>query len=268
LLSAVTVLFGIALFFARRGLRNLAGKLSPLGTYGPTHWYQEGLRNTMKFANYFTRILQNGRQRSYILLIFISTIILLLVSYNDNLAFLTSVRFSEIFYYEWIIAALIVVASVAVIRSRSRLGGVASLGVIGYSIALLFVFYGAPDLAITQILVETLIVVLFVFVIYHLPRFVNLSTPGTRIRDILISVLFGGIMTLLVLKTVNVYHPPLSDFFGQNSFLKAFGKNVVNVILVDFRALDTLGEITVLSAAALGVYALLKLRTSGEENKK
>jgi multicomponent Na+:H+ antiporter subunit A len=132
---------------------------------------------------------------------------------------------------------------------------------------LIFVFYGAPDLAITQILVETLTVVLFVYVIYHLPRFAILASKKSRLKDGVIALLFGSVMSLLVLKSLSIYHPSLSDFFGQYSYLKAYGKNVVNVILVDFRALDTLGEITVLSAAALGVYALLKLKSRLKEKK-
>jgi multicomponent Na+:H+ antiporter subunit A len=113
--------------------------------------------------------------------------------------------------------------------------------------------------------VETLTVILFVFIVYHLPRFDLLSARKSRLGDGLIAILFGAFMSLLVLKTLSIYQPSLSDFFGQSSYLKAYGKNVVNVILVDFRALDTLGEITVLSAAALGVYALLKLKSKLKE---
>jgi len=75
-------------------------------------------------------------------------------------------------------------------------------------------------------------------------------------------------MTVLVIISLDIQHQPISDYFAQNSYLQAFGKNVVNVILVDFRALDTLGEITVLAVAALGVYALLKLKPkNGDEVK-
>jgi multicomponent Na+:H+ antiporter subunit A len=267
ILSVFTVLFGIGLFFIRHSVRNLGARLTVFAGIGPAEWYHAGLNMTVKFADKFTRFLQNGKQRSYILTILAVTIILLAISLMNNLDFLRSIHLTDVLYFEWIIAAIMVAAGIAVIKSRSRLGGVAAMGVIGYCIALLFVIYGAPDLAITQILVETLTVVLFVFTIYKLPQFANLSSKKIRIRDAIIALIFGGIMTLLVLKTLTIDQPSLSDFFGQNSYLKAFGKNVVNVILVDFRALDTLGEITVLSTAALGVYALLKLKSRSQGEK-
>ena len=265
MLSVFTVLSGIGLFFARHKLRILAKKLSGFAAKGPTYWYQSVLELTMKVAGISTRFLQNGSLRFYILIIIIFAIGLLSWSFVHNLEFLKSIQISDMYAFEWLLALIILISCFSVIRSRSRLAGVVALGVIGYSIALIFVFYGAPDLAITQILVETLTVILFVYVIYHLPRFTVLTSRKSRVRDGIIAVLFGGVMSLLVLKTLNIYHPSLSDYFGQYSYLEAFGKNVVNVILVDFRALDTLGEITVLSAAAIGVYALLKLKSTFKE---
>jgi multicomponent Na+:H+ antiporter subunit A len=113
----------------------------------------------------------------------------------------------------------------------------------------------------TQVLIETLTVILFVLVLYHLPRFAILSSRRTRIRDTLIAGTAGALMSALTLAAFAVRNEvPLSDFFGATSYPDAHGRNVVNVILVDFRALDTLGEITVLALAALGIYALLRLR--------
>jgi multicomponent Na+:H+ antiporter subunit A len=141
------------------------------------------------------------------------------------------------------------------------LGAVVALGVVGYSVAMVFILFGAPDLAMTQIMIETLTVILFVLVFYHLPRFVDLSSMSSRIRDALISLLLGALMTILVLVAVTAqFHPTISSYFAENSLPEAHGRNIVNVILVDFRALDTLGEITVLALAGVGVYSLLKLR--------
>jgi multicomponent Na+:H+ antiporter subunit A len=113
----------------------------------------------------------------------------------------------------------------------------------------------------TQFLVETLTVILFVLVFYHLPRFSSLSSELARTRDVIVALIAGGLMTGLVLVTSNVqFHPTISDYFAEHSLAQAHGRNIVNVILVDFRGLDTLGEITVLSVAGIGVYALLKLR--------
>jgi multicomponent Na+:H+ antiporter subunit A len=124
---------------------------------------------------------------------------------------------------------------------------------------LLFVLYSAPDLAMTQFAVETLTVLLFVFVLYRLPRFARLTRRGERLRDAALALLAGGLMALLVLAAVQAPHPMhVSDYFAGQSWTAANGRNVVNVILVDFRALDTLGEIVVLIVASLGVHALIR----------
>jgi multicomponent Na+:H+ antiporter subunit A len=100
-----------------------------------------------------------------------------------------------------------------------------------------------------------------VLVIYKLPKYLVISNVPRRIRDTVIALLGGTLMALLTLIiTTNELQPELKEFFAENSYLIGKGKNIVNVILVDFRALDTMGEITVLAIAAIGVYALLKLR--------
>lgn len=162
--------------------------------------------------------------------------------------------------HEWAVAALVLGGTVVVARSRSRLLAVVALGVVGYGVALLFVLFGAPDLAMTQLAIETLSVVLLVLVLYRLPRFKSLSSGPARIRDVLLASAGGGVMALLVLMvTVSPAPSRLTPYFAENSVPLGHGRNVVNVILVDFRALDTLGEITVLAVAALGGHALLEL---------
>jgi len=126
---------------------------------------------------------------------------------------------------------------------------------------LIYVLFGAPDLAMTQFLIETLAVVLLVLVLYRLPRFVKYSSVRTRVRDAVIALSAGGLMTSLVFIAADLpFESQVTPYFAEHSYLLAKGKNIVNVILVDFRALDTLGEITVIAIAAVGVYALLKLR--------
>jgi multicomponent Na+:H+ antiporter subunit A len=150
---------------------------------------------------------------------------------------------------------------------------VAALGVVGFSVALIFVMFGAPDLAMTQFSIDTLTVILLVLVIRRMPRFLRLSDRIERVRDGTVALLAGVLVTLLALAvTAGPAASRLSAFFAENSYPVAKGRNIVNVILVDFRALDTLGEITVLAAAAIGVYSLLKLRMDrnddGERGKR
>jgi multicomponent Na+:H+ antiporter subunit A len=111
----------------------------------------------------------------------------------------------------------------------------------------------------TQVLIETLTVIVFVLVLYHLPRISELGSAG-RLRDAAVSLAFGGLMTLLVLATFSeTGRATISSYFLERSLPDAHGRNVVNVILVDFRALDTLGEIAVLALAGLGVLVLLRI---------
>jgi multicomponent Na+:H+ antiporter subunit A len=169
----------------------------------------------------------------------------------------------DMLFYEVGLAVLILLAAAMAVRAPGRLTTVAALSVVGYCVSLIYILYGAPDLAMTQILVETLTVILFVLVFYHLPRFSRISSLATRVRDGIIALTTGGLITLLVLAvTAEPTDTTIAQYFAEQSQPLAHGRNVVNVILVDFRGFDTLGEITVLSVAAIGVYALLKLRPS------
>jgi multicomponent Na+:H+ antiporter subunit A len=217
--------------------------------------------NTM--ARSQTRVLQSGYLRVYLLTIITVTVGLTGYAMWGRLeidpAGLRGVR-----SYEWAVAAVILVAAAAAARASSRLAAVAALGAVGYGVALVFIIYGAPDLAMTQFAVETLTVILFVLVLYRLPRFARYSGTAARLRDVVFAAAAGTLMTLLLLAATQSPAPrAASDFFAEASVPRAHGRNIVNVILVDFRALDTLGEITVLAVAAVGVYALLRLRPEG-----
>jgi multicomponent Na+:H+ antiporter subunit A len=167
------------------------------------------------------------------------------------------------------VAILMIAATFATVHSKSRLRSILSMGVVGFCMAILFTFFGAPDLAMTQLVIETLTVILLALAFYHLPAFSHGSKKRTRATDIIIASSVGITITLLVLAALHVHTPtPVSDYYLDHSYKEAHGRNVVNVILVDFRALDTLGEITVLAIAALGAYALLKLKPKKGEGGK
>jgi multicomponent Na+:H+ antiporter subunit A len=160
---------------------------------------------------------------------------------------------------------LILAATLVAVLSTSRMGAVAALGVIGYGISLIYLMFGAPDLAMTQILIETLTVILFVLVFSFLPGFTMFSSGPARALDAVFALAVGALMTTLVLVASAIrFDPAIPDFYAEQSLPGGHGRNIVNVILVDFRALDTLGEITVFAIAAVGVYALLKLRMAAD----
>ncbi|RJP53816.1 MAG: putative monovalent cation/H+ antiporter subunit A [Anaerolineaceae bacterium] len=259
LLSLGTVLTGIALFAGRNILRNVLRKLE--WKWGPAYFYDRTLDGMNVLARIQTRLLQSGYLSLYLI------IIILTLSFGAGATLFRikdislPLSFSDFRFYEAAIAGLIVGAALAAVVLPSRLGAIAALGVVGYGVALTYLIFGAPDLAMTQFAIESLTVILFVLAFYHLPKFNILSSPRSRRRDIGIALLGGVLMTALVLIAVNVeIAPPISDYFVQNSVEQAHGRNIVNVILVDFRGMDTMGEITVLGIAGIGVYALLKFR--------
>ncbi|MCU0316262.1 MAG: DUF4040 domain-containing protein [Fimbriimonadaceae bacterium] len=164
--------------------------------------------------------------------------------------------------------ALAVFASLAAIAALfvpSRLGTVTLLGIVGVSITLTYVKFSAPDLGLTQVLVETLTVVLFVLVFAYLPRFTSISTKSQKVKDLALALGFGSMMGALMLGVFTFgKESTISNFFAEQSVPGAKGSNVVNTIIVDFRALDTFGEITVLAVAAMGVHALVRLRLQSQ----
>ncbi|MFV0338792.1 MAG: putative monovalent cation/H+ antiporter subunit A [Chthoniobacterales bacterium] len=264
-LSGVTVALGAGLYFSRKRLRQVREMAAPLNRFGPEHAYNNLLGFLVRFSDLQTRFFQHGYLRLYVLTVIgvATAAILLGLTRSDEFSLFFKFKIGEVSLYELLIVTAIFVAGITATRIHGRLVSVALLSVIGYSIALIFALYGAPDLAFTQFLVETLTLILFVLVLYHLPKSKALSSSKIRIRDAIICSLFGVAVTLMVLQAqVGPRNTTMRDYFMENS-LTAKGHNVVNVILVDFRALDTLGEITVLALAGIGVFALLKLRRGG-----
>ncbi len=154
--------------------------------------------------------------------------------------------------------AMIVAALATVAFHRERLIALVLIGAVGLVVALVFVRYSAPDLALTQISVEVVTVVLLLLALYFLPwRSPRESSGVRRVRDGALALLAGAGTAALAWGVLTRDHRSIADFFIAQSVPGGGGANVVNVILVDFRGFDTLGEITVLALAALGIFAML-----------
>jgi multicomponent Na+:H+ antiporter subunit A len=159
-----------------------------------------------------------------------------------------------------LVVALIVAGAISAVRATTTMAAVLSLGIVGYGVALVFLAFGAPDLAMTQFSVETLTAVIFVLVFRHFPKLATRSPALVRARDALAAAAFGGVIAALVLFVAASGTPSrLAGFFVDAGPHLAHGRNIVDVILVDFRGFDTLGEITVLVSAAIGVHAIFRL---------
>ncbi|WP_367328488.1 hydrogen gas-evolving membrane-bound hydrogenase subunit E, partial [Lentimicrobium sp.] len=263
LMSFITVAAGIMLFLLYRKVNPVLTRFNnEVITFRFADAFNKGLDFFLSLTKKKTALVQSGYQRIYLIAIFFMTSALAWYQIAYTWKDMAVNVITPPGVYELLIVTVIVASAIFATLAKSRLAAILSLGATGYGIALLFINYGAIDVAITMILAETLILVLFMVVIYHLPKFTSFSSGKTRLRDAGIALLAGGFMTGLVLKAGQVnLSPKISEFYTENALSLAHGKNTVNVILVDFRALDTLGEITVLVIAAIGVTALLKLRT-------
>lgn len=267
LLSSVTLALGIVLIYFREQLLPRIRKYHSPEILRPSVFYDTTIKWLIANARLTTRMLQNGYLRNYITSILLTLFVLVafsLFNYND---IATIQRYYPTTFYEIVIAVVMTIASILVIRSQSRLQAVVSIGVIGISIAVVFSIFGAPDLAMTQFAIDTLTVILFILVIYKLPKFIGYSKLSHRLQDFTLAASVGLLITIIVLMvTVNDLPDELKHFYGESSYVLGKGRNIVNVILVDYRALDTMGEIIVLSLAALGVFALLKLKKDERGN--
>ena len=264
LLSFVTLLLGVALFIVRSRMPERLLALRAPDLLKPSAWYEGSLRLLSSLARLQTRLLQNGYLRNYIIVIVATAISLASFALYRSAGRFVLEPAVAITFYEAALAFIIVVSTVLLITSKSRLKSIVALGVLGFSIGIIFVIYGAPDVALTTFAIETLNVILFVLVLYRLPRFLKLSRSSNRVRDSMIAGGVGVFMTLIVLYATSFeLSPELKRFFAAASLPEGKGRNIVNVILVDFRALDTLGEMTVLAVAAVGIFAMLKLGTRG-----
>lgn len=263
-LSLLTLLLGVLLF---KFWKPSASKLTYINSFyciSPKNIFQKIFETSSIIALKWTRLAQNGFLRNYVLVVVLALIIAMSFhvfrrpgDYFDNIVF-TSLSVNEI-----VLAIILIGSTLFALFSKSRLAAIAGLGVLGYAVCFVFVFYSAPDLALTQFSIDTLTVILFVLVLYNLPPYLKLSNRVLRWRDMGVAAIFGVLITLITLEAVaetTQRSSHLANYFNENAYNLAKGKNIVNVILVDFRGADTLIETAVLAIAAIGVFGLIKLR--------
>jgi len=160
---------------------------------------------------------------------------------------------------------LIAAALATVVLHRQRFTALILIGAVGLTVALIFIKFSAPDLALTQLSVEVVTIVLLLLALYFLPQ-ESPAESGTprRLGDGVLALAAGTGAGLLAWAVLTRPYQTIAGYFLDNSLTGGGGSNVVNVILVDFRGFDTLGEITVLALAGLGIYAMLEhLRLPG-----
>lgn len=267
LLSMLSLLGGLLLYKQRKTIRRWGQAFDRWFKYSPSELYYILLRQIYAFARWQTEKVQTGSLGFYVRSILVFALFLF---FGFGLTQVDWPQFAGLSKdtrsYEYVLFILILGGTWASVRAKTKVKALVSLGVVGYSIALIYVRFSAPDLALTQFVIETLSVILCIPIFTLLPRLDVLSSKASKWRDGVIAAASGAMMTLLVLLSQHMqWHKTISSYFKQHSYTDAHGRNIVNVILVDFRGLDTMGEISVLALAAIGVYALLKFQAKGKD---
>jgi multicomponent Na+:H+ antiporter subunit A len=259
-LSALSVGIGVLLFWRRRLFGDLQSLLSP--RWSADRGYFRVLRLLDRAAVEVTGMFQRGSVATYLSVILVVVVVL---PGSALLAATDGPR--DVVWWDnagqVLVAMIIAVAAVLTTRSRRRLKAVLMVGVTGYGTAMLFLLHGDPDLALTQVLVETVTLVVFVLVLRRLPEYFT-DRPRTRRRYwrmAIGAVVAATVVGIMVVATGARTATPVSAAFPSEAVEFGGGRNIVNVTLVDIRAWDTMGELAVLVAAATGVASLIFLRT-------
>ena len=218
--------------------------------------------------NRLSRFYMTGLIRSYLIYMFGFIVVITTATLFIKDAFVVDMSsFSALNVYGVMTAVILILAVCMVLFAKTRLAAIIALGAVGYSVALFFVIFKAPDLALTQLVIETVSVALFLLAFHHLPALKRHGeSTGLRVGNLIIAAGVGITVTLVALSAHSQkLVPSISQYYKDTVFTEAAGGNIVNVILVDYRGFDTLFEIAVLSIAGIGVYSMIRLRLSRKE---
>lgn len=265
-MSLVTIGAGIAGYLAYPHVRRACQSLFDAIGWGPDRGFDQFIARIVAASCWLMARVQSGSMSRYMLIIFLTTAAALYWPLVAGGAMPGLPAWPELIFYEWVVLGIAIFGVVAVLYAKTRLIAVVSLGIQGFAVALIFMLFGAPDLSFTQFMIETLSVVILALVLTRLKMDRrDLRTIPERLRDGTLAIIVGAGFGLALLRvTEGTLDLRLSDYFGKFSYTVAQGRNIVNVILVDFRALDTLGEISVVLVAGLSVIALIRMRPAAK----
>lgn len=257
-LTLVAALGGLLLLWRYEAVaRLLEGAARGLGRTSADAAYEGLVVRSRSASRRLGLLLQNGSLRRYagVLLLFVLGVLLWrLPPFTLELPALGTSRD--------VVLALILVAMTAfaglAASLRNLLHAVLSLSGMGFLLATAFMLLNAPDLAMTQILVELVLLVIFLVVLHRIPFRAQRPSLPRRLPDVLLSLALVVGVAGLVSLSLATFADSVATFFLQTPVELTGGRNVVNVVVTDFRAFDTLGEVTVVALAALAVYTLLR----------
>lgn len=260
LLSLLSIAVGVVLFAWRQRIEGLQARLShPLDAERSYRWIMRALD---RLAVEVTGATQRGS-----LPVYIAVILIIVVTVPGTALMAINYSWADLHLWDTpaqaVVGAVMIVAAIEAARSRRRLKAIILAGTVGYGAALLFVIHGAPDLALTQVLVETITLVIFVLVLRRLPTyFSDRPLTASRWLRMAVGILVGLVMAALTFGAASSRtETPISEGYAEPAVSYGGGENIVNVTLVDIRVWDTMGEISVLVVAATGVASLIFLIT-------
>ncbi|MGA6112611.1 MULTISPECIES: putative monovalent cation/H+ antiporter subunit A [Agrobacterium] len=262
-LSLLTIALGIVLYTQLSAVRSLMARTFTALGAGPDRGFDVFIEMLVKVSFHITRLIQPGRLEFYVTATFavIAAVLLVPLFLYGELPSMPSWP-RDMPVHELTFIAIAVAGLVAVLTASSRLTAIIALGIQGFAVAVIFLLFGAPDLSFTQFMVETLSVVILTLVMTRL----RLSPSdhrglGQKLLDSTIAIACGtGFALFLMRATQASFDNRLTDFYNTYSKVIAHGANVVNVIIVDFRGTDTLGEIAVVMITGLAILALIRIR--------
>jgi multicomponent Na+:H+ antiporter subunit A len=268
LMSLIVVIVGTLLFFTFKRWRPLYNRIP--GKFSSDRWYQALINGLLDGSRKITNLYMTGSLRLYL-----SIILVFMVGATSVFMYLTDgfkISFDDLAPITWpelLVGFVMAVAAIATIWMTQRIAAIIVIGVVGYGLSLLFVFFRAPDLALTQLIIETITVALFLLCFAHLPALKKSDKKASeKMTDLLIAGSTGALLTMVAISShSSKSFDTISTYFVENSYKLGGGDNIVNVILVDMRGLDTLFEIAVLGLAALGIVAMIKYRDKGDMNQ-
>nr|WP_296778719.1 Na+/H+ antiporter subunit A [Rhodococcus sp. (in: high G+C Gram-positive bacteria)] len=255
-LTVIVVTGGVGLFIAHRMVNRLKFEHPPLGNADRV--YDAVLKGMDTISIRLTGTTQRGSlpltQGTILLTLVLLPMILLAIGHEPDLDFVLFETPLQV-----VVSLIMISGALGATVMRNRLASVILVGLTGYACGVIFAVHGAPDLALTQFLVETLTLVVFVLVLRKLPAEVDdRGAAGSRTPRAVLAIAVGATVTTLGAFAMNARNTaPVSLQLPDAAYLLGDGKNVVNVLLVDIRAWDTLGEISVLLVAATGVASLV-----------
>ena len=254
-MSLATFALGLALYLARERLRAWLARWRAVFDPG----WDRLMDGVAAGAHGLTAVVQGGRLRTYAFVIFTVLAGMLLVTLLRMGSLPSFVVTDDLAVKHWSVLVFILAGAAVTALTRSRMTAIAALGTVGIGVALIFIMFGAPDVAITQLLVEVLQVVLVAVAMLKLPAMRADQVQAIRGLDLTLALSIGVMVTIVLLHVGDAtLDLRITEYFEAASVPEAYGRNIVNVILVDFRALDTFGEVAVVAIAALGAYALLR----------